>query len=210
MLSNLFQGVSALFSSGGWVMWPLLVLSLISLTLSFERLFYWSITHRPGRGRWLADLADLLRAGDRSGVKAMIARDGSVYARITAGLLERGASDAAAVELVEANRRSFERFSATLTTIITAAPLLGILGTVTGIIQSFRLLGGTLTGADGSPIGDPVTVAGGIAEALITTAFGLIIAMVTLFPYAWFRTSADRCLGRIEALVAAAAQGEKK
>ena len=90
---------------------------------------------------------------------------------------------------------------ATLSTIITAAPLLGILGTVIGIIQSFNLLGvqETLT--------DPRTVSTGIAEALLTTALGLVVALVTLFPYMIFRSHVERSIGRMESLIAAAQQG---
>jgi hypothetical protein len=88
-----------------------------------------------------------------------------------------------------------------LSTIITAAPLLGILGTVTGIIKSFNLLG------EQSALTDPRNVAGGIAEALLTTALGLVIALVALFPYMIFRGQSDRSVGRMESLIAAAQEG---
>ncbi|TVQ62724.1 MAG: MotA/TolQ/ExbB proton channel family protein [Phycisphaerales bacterium] len=107
-----------------------------------------------------------------------------------------GASENAAHELLERARPAFERFAPTLSTIITAAPMLGILGTVVGIIASFRLLGGS------GPIDDPTAVAGGIATALYTTAFGLVIALGTLFPYAIFRARADRLIGRLETIAA--------
>jgi biopolymer transport protein ExbB len=79
--------------------------------------------------------------------------------------------------------------------------MLGILGTVTGIISSFELLG------TGGGVTDPTAVAGGVAEALLTTAFGLLVALMTLFPYVWSRGQSERCLGRLEALVAAVAAG---
>ncbi|MEM7622209.1 MAG: MotA/TolQ/ExbB proton channel family protein, partial [Planctomycetota bacterium] len=79
-------------------------------------------------------------------------------------------------------------------TIITAAPMLGILGTVTGIIRSFSLLGGE------AAVTDPAAIAAGIGEALFTTAFGLTVALITLFPHAAFRSQADRCLARFEVL----------
>ena len=87
---------------------------------------------------------------------------------------------------------------ATLSTIITAAPMLGILGTVLGIIASFEILG-----ADPSAT-DPSQVSLGIAEALITTATGLVIALVALFPYNAFRTQLDATLSRLELLASAA------
>ena len=116
-------------------------------------------------------------------------------------MLDHGASDAVAMEAVEMQRPRIDRFMVALSTIITAAPLLGILGTVVGIIQSFRLLG------EQAALSDPTDVAGGIAAALITTAFGLIIALVTLFPYMLFRSWSSRAIGRLETLIAAAQQG---
>jgi biopolymer transport protein ExbB len=70
-----------------------------------------------------------------------------------------------------------DRFMASLSTIITAAPMLGILGTVTGIITSFDLLSG------GQAMVDPRAVSGGISEALVATASGLVVALISLFPF---------------------------
>jgi len=80
---------------------------------------------------------------------------------------------------------------AVLDTVITAAPLLGILGTVLGIIDSFELL------SDRS-VQDPLAVTGGVAKALITTASGLVIALVVIFPYNYFRTLIQDRLGEME------------
>lgn len=91
-----------------------------------------------------------------------------------------------------------------LSTIITAAPLLGILGTVIGIIQSFKLLGEQMT------LSDPKDVAAGIAAALLTTALGLTVALFTLFPYMIFRGQVDLAIGRLETVIAAAQQGQKE
>ena len=204
MLLDAMETARTIFERGGWVMWPLLSLSVVSVALSAERLLYWASVHRPGRGRWLRALAGRLRAGDAPGARAMVARDRSVYSRVAEALLDRPAGDAAAVEIIEAQRPEIERFSVALSTIITAAPLLGILGTVLGIIDSFQILGA----AAGGPVADPSLVADGIAKALITTAFGLIISAFTLFPYAMARASASRCLGRLESLAAAAIQAK--
>ena len=194
--------ILTLFDKGGPVMWPLLILSVVSLALTLERAFFWLRTHRPGRRRWLLRLADALRSGDRSAAKAIAAEDASLYADAAELILTRRIGPASAVELGETFRPVFDRFSLTLSTIITAAPLLGILGTVTGIIRSFDLLG---TSAQATDIN---AVAGGIAEALITTAAGLVVALMTLFPYMIFRAQSDRCLGNIELLVASAMDRE--
>ncbi len=128
--------------------------------------------------------------------------DRSPFGRVAAALLRRGSTDAVAVEAVEQQRPRLDRFMVTLSTVITAAPLLGILGTVVGIIESFRILG------EQSTLTDPREVAGGIATALLTTALGLVVALMTLFPYMVFKSHVDRALGRLESVVAAAQQGE--
>jgi biopolymer transport protein ExbB len=74
---------------------------------------------------------------------------------------------------------------------ITVAPLLGILGTVVGIIESFEILGS-------SGINTPKAVTGGIAQALITTASGLAIAIITVFPYNYFNSRIEQAIRIIE------------
>jgi biopolymer transport protein ExbB len=193
--------LALLIDRGGYVMVPLLALSVISLALIFERSCFWLLTHKPGRLRTLARLNDLLRAGRHGPAEGLVKDDDSVYGRVARQLLEKGPSDAVAVEAVETQRPRLDRFMVTLSTIITAAPLLGILGTVVGIIQSFRLL------EEHQTLTDPREVAGGIAAALLTTALGLIVALLTLFPYMIFRSQVSRALGRLESVIAAAQQG---
>lgn len=89
-----------------------------------------------------------------------------------------------------------------LATIIAAAPLLGILGTVTGIIDSFGLIGSA------ESITDPAQLAEGISEALYTTAFGLSIALATVFPYAVLRARLQRVLSSLEVIAASAPDGK--
>ncbi len=200
-MEELITGAKELMDAGGPIMWPLLALSVVALTLSIERGFYWLRTHRPGRSRWLDALIDALRSGDAASARKLSAGDNSLYARVTDNLLRRGAT--AAPHLAADARRETERFAATLSTIITAAPLLGILGTVLGIIQSFDLLGGARN------IGDLSTVAAGIAEALITTAAGLTVALITLFPYAASRAHARRAAFNLEAVLTAHTDANK-
>ncbi len=113
---------------------------------------------------------------------------------VRSGLQSDVRNEAVLIGRIEAMRPTIERFAPALGAIIAAAPLLGILGTVTGIIRSFDLLG------DAAAVSDPSVVAGGIAEALYTTAFGLTIALVTLFPHVVFKSCAERVLGRLEIL----------
>jgi biopolymer transport protein ExbB len=193
--------IFGLIERGGFVMWPLLIVSVISVAITLERLWFWG---RLNSGRETARIRKLLRAlrnGDRTRAEECLEEPGGVYDQLARKMLEEGPDDAIALETIEDLRGVTERFSGVLSTIVTASPMLGILGTVTGIIQSFELLGGART------IVDPRDVSGGIAEALITTAAGLIIALGTLFPYMIFKTQSDRALGRFEAIVTSAKQG---
>ena len=195
------QDISTLIDKGGYVMVPLLVLSIISVTLIFERCWFWLLVGGRGSMRRVEKLNSLLREGQFEASKKMVKRDTSPYGCVAKALLNEGSSDAVAMEAVEMQRPRIDRFMVALSTIITAAPLLGILGTVLGIIQSFRLLG------EQAVLTDPSDVAGGIAAALLTTALGLIIALVTLFPYMLFKGWSNRAIGRLEAIIAAAQQG---
>lgn len=189
-----------IFLAGGPVMWPLLAMSILSVALSIERTMFWLSRRGRVSGAWLDKVAESLTRGDWEAASRQVHNSPSVHAQFVAPLLplskegrEAAVIEGVARERVEALRSTVERFSVTLSAIITAAPMLGILGTVTGIIASFQVL----SGAD---MRDPGAVAGGVAEALITTAFGLIVALVTLFPYTAFRTQADRCFNRFEVL----------
>jgi biopolymer transport protein ExbB len=192
------------FTLGGWVMFPLLLLSVLSVAATIERIVFWARTHGSGRMRKVLALARRLRSGDQSGTRALAENDRTVYGQLTrllirAGAFEReGLTEAEAREVIEQVRGPVERASVLQTTIITAAPMLGILGTVTGIIRSFTVLGSQ------EGITDPSAVAGGIAEALYTTAFGLIVALVTLFPYVVFRAHVERAFNGMELLASAA------
>ncbi len=135
-------------------MWPLLALSVISLTIIIERLFFWA-RYRKERRRTEEEVEGIASScnSDKAarGIEASLKR---LAKRMIRGLK-------------------------ILDTVVTVAPLLGILGTVTGIISSFRVL----NIASGEA---PRLVSGGIAEALITTAFGLIIAILALIPFNYF------------------------
>lgn len=204
MQEELMQDLTTLIDKGGYVMIPLFILSVLSVALILERCWFWFLVGGRGSIARLTKLNNCFRKGDAAAAKNMLKHDGSPYGEIANALLEDGPSDAVAMGAVEAQRPRIDRFMVALSTIITASPLLGILGTVIGIIQSFKLLGAQ------EVLTDPSDVAGGIAAALLTTAFGLIIALFTLFPYMLFRGWSSRAIGRIEAMIAAAQQGDLK
>ena len=188
---------------GGLVMWPLLFLSILTVSVVLERAIFWGrLDSRRGRGRYRA-LAEALRRGDVAKVTGLVTGDGSPYSELARDIVERdeAVDEATVAVLSEEVRPRFERGLLLLSTIVTAAPMLGILGTVIGIIRSFELLGGDAT------ITDPNQVSGGIAEALITTAAGLVVALVALFPYMLFQGRQERAIGRLESLATAAIAG---
>lgn len=200
-MGHLLDTLEMLLDRGGYVMIPLLILSICSVALIIERICFWvTLTGRSHLER-LDGLNDALRHGDASRVRGMVENDRSPYGRVILRLVKEGSSDAVAMQAVDSVRSGLDRYMVVLSTIITAAPLLGILGTVIGIIQSFQLLGSQ------SNLTDPREVAGGIAAALITTAFGLIVALVTLFPYMIFRAQSSHAIGRLETLIASAQIG---
>ena len=200
MLHYLYESVIDLVLRGGVVMWPLLALSVVGLTLVFERSWFWLRNASPGSLKRLDDMSVLIRRGEYRAARALAERrGGGVHARLILGLLRAPGNPGAAAEVVEVQRRGLERFMPTLSTIITAAPMLGILGTVLGLIASFQVL------KDAESVGDPRAVSPAIAKALLTTAAGLAIAIVVLFPYNAFRAQIDRTLSRWEALIAAIA-----
>ena len=167
-----------LFVKGGPLMWPLLVTSIVALTVVIERLFFIvreRVRRNPGA---VHEILQRVEKGDYAG--AVQAGEGSrdFVARILSYALthrEKSVSDA----LLRAAGRELKRYNrglSILDTVITLAPLLGLLGTVTGMIHSFGLLGG-------QEIEAPQAIAGGIAEALIATACGLAVAILALLPF---------------------------
>lgn len=180
------------FSRGGAVMWPLLLCSVLAFALILERLIFWQ-QHRRRSDRqeldqWLEHLRhgrmkELLRLGKESRHPVVQA----LYGSLKHG--DRPLADALALAVDEADEKTRETLPG-LDTALTLAPLLGIFGTVTGIVKAFDLLG------HASPTPQAVSV--GIAEALITTEFGLGIAMPALVFYNLFLTLSDRTTFRLE------------
>jgi biopolymer transport protein ExbB len=111
---------------------------------------------------------------------------------LVTGIVHREFSMSKAMESAATEQlRGMGRFMGVLDTMITVAPLLGIFGTVIGIIDSFEILGT-------AGIADPRAVTGGIAQALITTAAGLAIAIISVFPFNYFNSRIERASHRIE------------
>lgn len=184
----------SLFEKGGIIMWPLLLTSIISLGVVLERILF-IIRERKSRDSEVIENIFLFteQGNIPTAIQVGQGTQDFVARTLVYGLQHRNRSVANAL-LCSANKE-LKRFSqglSTLDTIITLAPLLGLLGTVTGMIHSFGLLGDTeLSGASSA-------MTGGIAEALIATAFGLVIAIVSLIPYNYLNSRLEDARHEIE------------
>ncbi len=168
------------FRKGGPIMWPILIVSIIGLTVVIERIIWWS-------GRWfrrdpkrIEKVFTAIEVGDLTEA-SRLSRDSRdpVLRMMWNGLNHQHASLQGALQVaagIEIKRAG--RFLVVMDTLVTLAPLLGLLGTITGLIRSFSFLGNEELAVQ--------AVTGGIAEALIATACGLGIAIFALIPFNFF------------------------
>jgi biopolymer transport protein ExbB len=182
-----------LFLKGGPMMWPLLLTSLTALTVVFERLVF-LVRERARRDPAVVEqIFSAVERGDLELAERVGAGSQDYAARtLTYALQHRDVSYSNAL-LAAANveLQRFNRGISILDTIVTLAPLEGLFGTVTGMIHAFGLLGA-------SELGAPTAITGGIAEALIATAFGLVIAMVALLPFNYLNSRLEQARVEIE------------
>jgi biopolymer transport protein ExbB len=181
------------FIKGGPVMYPLLGCSIIALTVIIERAFFW-IREDMRRNQSLVDhVLELCRKGDWNAVKEQVTGSRDYIIRILVnGIVHKEFSMTKAMETAASDEiKRMRRHLGVLDTMITVAPLLGIFGTVIGIITSFEILGST-------GIEHPQAVTAGIAQALITTASGLGIAILSVFPFNYFNSRAEGAALAIE------------
>ena len=193
------------FGKGGWMMWPLLTCSLLALAFIAERLY--GLSRVPGEETAEQELeaaeAALQRGGEEGAVEHF-KQNGGVLNYIFAALLKRYDTlvleqrediEDMRQELITATEEAavayLGRFLNALGTIGMIAPLLGLLGTITGMIKAFDSIAR-------AGVGDPAAVAGGISEALITTASGLIVAIPTIVFHRYLSGRADKMFKRVE------------
>lgn len=183
----------SLLNKGGPVMYPLLFCSWLALTIIFERVFYWYMFKRHQRKDIVESIFQLVESKNygealnvAKGIKDILVKT------LIKGLdhMDFSLREALEMEIIRQEKK-MNKGLIILSTIISVAPLLGILGTVTGIIYSFNVLG------SGS-IGAPKVVTEGIAQALLTTAFGLAIAIFTLIPYSYFQSCSENTVKEME------------
>ncbi|MEA3548432.1 MAG: MotA/TolQ/ExbB proton channel family protein [Thermodesulfobacteriota bacterium] len=185
--------VYEIIQNGGPVMWPLLACSIVVLTVIVERLLFWMQIKRKRNRKLMDEILRLAESGDWQQIKEKSSGcEDHVIRMLNVGILHREYDMSKAMEAEACHMvKNMSQFMTVLDTMITVAPLLGIFGTVLGIISSFEMLG---VGG----IADPKLVTGGIAQALITTATGLGISIITVFPYNYFKSRIEDAIHVME------------
>ena len=180
------------FVKGGPIMWPILVVSIIAVTVVLERAFWWFRQNSLRESSKLEKVFGFVEQGDLNEASklAQTSQDPRIRT-VWHGLNHHHSTMQSALQVasgLELQRAS--RFLPVMDTTITLAPLLGLLGTVTGIMGAFKAVG-----ENGLDVG---SVSGGIGEALIATSCGLAIAMGVLIPYNYFVARAERLKFELE------------
>ncbi len=184
----------ALIEAAGWPIWPLIIASILSLAIIFERAY----TLRRNQIAPISLLEQTLTALRKEGVTGNVLRavaDGSPLGRIlAAGIRNSNSSREVMKESLEETGRAVAhdlgRYLTTLGTIASVAPLLGLLGTVIGMVEIF--------GSQTPTGGNPAVLAHGISVALYNTTFGLMVAIPSMIFYRYFRGKVDGLLAEME------------
>lgn len=182
---------------GGPVMWPLFLCAILSVTFMIERFVSISRSVRDNDGL-LNQVRTLLNQGKvDEAIRLCQSAPGAVPQLVASAISSRhmdsDAIERAMEELAMRETPALYRNLWILDTIITLAPLLGLLGTVTGMIRAFHVV------ASASGLNAPTAITGGVAEALIATATGLAIAIVTLVGYNWLTERIKEIIADMEA-----------
>ena len=181
------------FLKGGPIMWPLFITSLTALSVVIERFLFLLREKKCRKPEIVEKILSEVEGGNIE--KAISTGEGSkdfVVITLVYGLHHRHKAFSNA--LLQAANKELKRFSQglpILDTVITLAPLLGLLGTVTGMIHAFGLLGNKELEA-------PTAITGGIAQALIATAYGLGTAIIALIPFNYLNTRLEEARHDIE------------
>lgn len=185
---------------GGWIMWVLAALSVFALAM----VFYFVIVLRAGSvtpHELMVDLLARIRANDLNEVRRLCDRHPCPLSSVVLATLDclrnvpqcdvsllRGATEAEGARQADAIQGQTEF----LLDVATIAPLLGLLGTVLGMLTAFGSVASDIASAK------PVVLAAGVSQAIVTTVFGLVVAIPCMAFYAWFRRRASRQISNLE------------
>ena len=191
-----WTSVLAAVRIGGWVIYPLTILAILAVAITLDRVYVFLRfgrlpdamrgTHEigtPGPALdWAGRLNDIASQNAFARMSAPWAPDSSVPLWLR---------EAKAQSVASQIERDMSKGFWVLETIVTAAPLLGLLGTIVGMMHSFQLFGG-----DG--LVDPGGVTGGVAQSLVATAIGLVVALFALFAFNYFSRRLERLMDELE------------
>lgn len=186
------MGIFEIFVKGGLVMYPLLICSILVITVGIERMMYFRKMNTSKE--FFAELETSLQRGDLDSAKSLCqSAQGAVPAMLAGGLSLTTDKDKLE-QLFEAGAMAIAsrlRYRVNLLDmIVTLSPLLGLLGTVIGMIQSFSVFN--------LKSGEPMAITGGIGEALIATATGLCVAIFALVIYTALNHKIDKLVDQME------------
>ena len=183
------------FDKGGFLMYPIFICSLFAVTIFFERMFYLKSVKAKSK-RFVERVKNLVKKGSiELAISACRKSPTPISQIMLAGLIKYGRGREQIKEAIEdsANQEIplLERNLSFLSTIGNITPLLGLLGTVFGMIKAFNVI--AIMG-----VGQPEALAGGISEALLTTAFGLSVAIPTVVIYNYLTHRVDKLVREME------------
>lgn len=184
-----------IIAAGGWMMAPIIACSVLAMGILIER--FWILRKaRVLPPRLTSQIWEWLKNNEMDQTRIQVIQDSSPLGRIlAAGLINRDHSREIMKESIEDTGRhvahELERFVGALSTIAAITPLLGLLGTVLGMIKVFTVI--TTSG-----VGNPGELAGGISQALITTAAGLSVAIPTLIFHRLFKSKVENLIVDME------------
>lgn len=173
------QSPMELFRHGGPIMWPILIVSFLAVTVVVERTLFLIRERSTREPEVVEKMLEHVESRDVESAVTLGKKSPDYVARILVYALTHREHSLPNAFMRAANKElaRFQQGMAWLDTCITAAPLLGLLGTVVGMMNTFGALGEGDIGASAGKI------TGGVGEALIATAAGLVIAIIGLFPY---------------------------
>ena len=185
-----------LFNAGGFVMWPLLFCSITSLSCILERFYYWAIIDWHNKNTLEIIIEKFVKYPNDS-IKFLKKNKKYPLSRILIRASDYKNQDSESFHLaltfaIQSSIKDIKKFDNLFSTIITISPLLGLLGTILGLIKSFALL--DLGKGDINAAG----VTGGISEALVSTAAGLIVAIFTLLFANYFKSQSNNHISLIQ------------
>lgn len=202
VVTNVYgMSIKEAWAYGGWIMWILAVLSIFALAL----VLYFMTALRSGAiapRELISDILGRIRANDLSEARRLSERHPCAFAAVVLSALDcmrnaphcdahllRSAAEAEGARQAE----SIQGQTQLLLDISTIAPLLGLLGTVLGMLKAFSSVASDVASAK------PIVLAAGVSQAIVTTIFGLIVAIPCMAFYAWFRRRASRQISNLEA-----------